>query len=398
MSQERKPNPTTQPDNPYRAKNAILGALVADAAALGLHWNYDQDRIREVAGDAPEFREPDAAAYEGVPGFFVHGNKQGGDLSFYGEQALVLLRSLVDTDGEFNTFRYERLFRDHFGAGGEYVGYIDGAIRDTLFNANLAEHEAIDAANAVPFDGDDPLRDRLVIKVMSAVSGGYRGEELRRRVEGAVRLTHDDDAIVAHAFKIVEEIEARAGYHGARDIQMPAFSKLPALVARYAGTDELAAKTEAAIRVTNDDDTAVVFGLAAARMMEAAIMGKDLQAVIQAGLVTDDDRVRGLIDKAISQDGQDHASVAKGFGLSCNLEFGLPIVAHNLLQAGSFAEAIRRNILAGGDSCGRGILLGAVLGAVYGVGGERGIPDEWLRKLRKRDDIAGLIEALPSGS
>ena len=397
MSQERKPNPTTQGDNPDRAKNAILGALVADAAALGLHWIYDQDRVREVAGNTPEFREPDASAYEGVPSFFAHGKKRAGDLSQYGEQALVLLRSLVDNDGQLDAAHYERRFRDHFGPGGEYVGYIDSVIRDTLYNANHAEHEAIDAANALPFDGDEALKHRLVTKVMSNVSS-YQGEELRRGVEGSVRMTHDDDAVVAHAFKILEEIQSRAGYHGAEDVQMPAISKLPALVARYAGTDELADKTEAAVRVTNNDDTAVAFGLAAARMMEAAITGEDLQAVVQAGLATDDDRVRGLIDKAISLDGQDHTPVAKIFGLSCNLEFGLPIVAHNLLEAGSFAEAVRRNILAGGDSCGRGILLGAVLGAAYGVGGERGIPDDWLRKLRGRDDIVGLIEALPSGS
>ena len=384
-------------DRRDRAKNAILGALVADAAALGLHWIYDQDRVREVAGNTPEFREPDASAYEGVPSFFAHGKKRAGDLSQYGEQALVLLRSLVDNDGQLDAAHYERRFRDHFGPGGEYVGYIDSVIRDTLYNANHAEHEAIDAANALPFDGDEALKHRLVTKVMSNVSS-YQGEELRRGVEGSVRMTHDDDAVVAYAFKILEEIQSRAGYHGAEDVQMPAISKLPALVARYAGTDELADKTEAAVRVTNNDDTAVAFGLAAARMMEAAITGEDLQAVVQAGLATDDDRVRGLIDKAISLDGQDHTPVAKIFGLSCNLEFGLPIVAHNLLEAGSFAEAVRRNILAGGDSCGRGILLGAVLGAAYGVGGERGIPDDWLRKLRGRDDIVGLIEALPSGS
>ena len=397
MSQERKPNPTMESDRRDRAKNAILGALVADAAALGLHWIYDQDRVREVAGNTPEFREPDASAYEGVPSFFAHGKKRAGDLSQYGEQALVLLRSLVDNDGQLDAAHYERRFRDHFGPGGEYVGYIDSVIRDTLYNANHAEHEAIDAANALPFDGDEALKHRLVTKVMSNVSS-YQGEELRRGVEGSVRMTHDDDAVVAHAFKILEEIQSRAGYHGAEDVQMPAISKLPALVARYAGTDELADKTEAAVRVTNNDDTAVAFGLAAARMMEAAITGEDLQAVVQAGLATDDDRVRGLIDKAISLDGQDHTPVAKIFGLSCNLEFGLPIVAHNLLEAGSFAEAVRRNILAGGDSCGRGILLGAVLGAAYGVGGERGIPDDWLRKLSGRDDIVGLIEALPFGS
>ena len=35
----------------------LWGALVADAAAMGLHWLYDQDRIAEAAGDAPELLE-----------------------------------------------------------------------------------------------------------------------------------------------------------------------------------------------------------------------------------------------------------------------------------------------------------------------------------------------------
>ena len=36
-----------------RARAALQGALVADAAALGLHWLYDPERLAQVAGDAP---------------------------------------------------------------------------------------------------------------------------------------------------------------------------------------------------------------------------------------------------------------------------------------------------------------------------------------------------------
>ncbi|MDC1368906.1 hypothetical protein N8290_05045 [Pseudomonadales bacterium] len=32
-----------------RAKNAILGAFVADAATMGLHWLYSQPRLLELA-------------------------------------------------------------------------------------------------------------------------------------------------------------------------------------------------------------------------------------------------------------------------------------------------------------------------------------------------------------
>lgn len=38
--------------------NAVLGALTADAAALGLHWLYDTDRLAQVAGDQVVFRQP----------------------------------------------------------------------------------------------------------------------------------------------------------------------------------------------------------------------------------------------------------------------------------------------------------------------------------------------------
>lgn len=45
-------------DNPL--VGTILGALVADAAAVGFHWLYDQTRIKEIAPESPEFRKPTA--------------------------------------------------------------------------------------------------------------------------------------------------------------------------------------------------------------------------------------------------------------------------------------------------------------------------------------------------
>ena len=113
-----------------------MGALVADAASLGLHWIYDPARIEEVAGEAPEFVEPDIAHYRGVTGYFAHGAKQAGDSTHYGEQMLVCLRSLAAMGGELDTTDYERRFFDSFGPGGAWVGYIDYATRVTLRNVD----------------------------------------------------------------------------------------------------------------------------------------------------------------------------------------------------------------------------------------------------------------------
>ena len=114
---------------------AALGALVADAASLGLHWIYTQPRIRRAAGESPEFQEPKAENYEGVPGYFAHPLKEAGDNTMYGENVLLLLRSIAG-EGEYNMGSYLTQYRDHFGPGGRYVGYADGPMRGTLFNAD----------------------------------------------------------------------------------------------------------------------------------------------------------------------------------------------------------------------------------------------------------------------
>ena len=78
-----------------RAEAALLGALVADAAALGLHWLYDPGRIAALAGPLA-FRTPDAADFEGVRGVFVHGGKRAGELSHYGAALRTAMQAFMD--------------------------------------------------------------------------------------------------------------------------------------------------------------------------------------------------------------------------------------------------------------------------------------------------------------
>ncbi len=378
-----------------RIKGAVWGALVADAASLGLHWLYDQKRIRKVAPESPEFRIPDPADYEDVTGYYAHGRKQVGNFSHYGEQAMVLLRSLAGNNGRYYKTHYEDLFREHFGYGGDYVGYIDHPMRDTLDNIAAAEHQALKRAEAIPFDGDENTKHRMITKVLSNVKQS-KGEELRKYIEAAVRMTHDDDDIVAYAFKILAELESVGGYHGADDEQMPAIAKLPPLVAVYAGEESLCEVVASAVRVTNDNELAVSFGQAVAKMIESAIHSANTDAAIEAGRLTAEPKVARLIDEALSLKDKDNPAVTAEFGMSCNLVFGVPSAAHNLATSDSFTEAVRENIYAGGDSCGRAILLGSVLGAVHGIGGDKGIPQKWIDKLTHKQEIETLLEKLVS--
>ena len=113
-----------------------------------------------------------------------------------------------------------------------------------------------------------------------------------------------------------------------------------------------------------------------------------------AGRENADPLVAKLLDEALSLRNEDTRAVTSKFGMSCNLVFAVPSVTHNLVTSGSYREAVRRNIYAGGDSCGRAILLGAVLGATNGVGGETGIPQEWIENLTRREEIDDLLQKL----
>jgi hypothetical protein len=122
-----------------RQASALMGALVADAAGLGLHWIYDVDRIAEITKDrSPAFTPIDAKNYDGVPAYFAHAARRDGQLSQYGETLALAMRSIHDNDG-FDVAAYQTAYTNHFGPGGSYIGYIDRPTRGTL--ANIANEQ-----------------------------------------------------------------------------------------------------------------------------------------------------------------------------------------------------------------------------------------------------------------
>ncbi len=104
--------------------DAIYGALVADAAGLGLHWLYDPDQIESLSQQGELlFRAPDPLVYTGKRGVFVHTGKLTGDLSHYGESARLV--SDIVFNEPYTTSAHQQLFYDAFGPCGYFVGYAD---------------------------------------------------------------------------------------------------------------------------------------------------------------------------------------------------------------------------------------------------------------------------------
>lgn len=372
-----------------RGRNMVLGALVADAASMGLHWIYDQDRIRQVAPEAPEFTSPDAANYEGVPGYFAHARLKTGDQTQYGAQLVALLNALETSGGLYDEAVYVQAFRDHFGYGGAYVGYIDLATRESLNNHIRAQDEALQRAKALPYDGSEMTTVAMVTKAMSLI-GRFSGNELREAFKETVCITHGDDAgVMAHGLNILEEIITAPQASGAYDQQLPAVAKLPALIAAQEASGKLGdadaiADADSAVRTTNDHPHAVAHGRVVAAMMAAALDQGDPADVLAAGRAKATPEIAALLDDAMARRDCDASAVTKHFGMACDLDYSVPSACHNIATAPGYTEAIRRNIYAGGDSAGRSIIVGAIFGALHGVGGERGIPQKWIERLNSK--------------
>ena len=101
--------------------NMVLGSFIGDALALGPHWIYDQAAIRNRFGKAQCYHPPISA---------YHPGKSAGDLTHYGDQTLVLLRSIAENGG-FGLAHFSASWRD-FWENSATISYRDGATKSTL--------------------------------------------------------------------------------------------------------------------------------------------------------------------------------------------------------------------------------------------------------------------------
>jgi ADP-ribosylglycohydrolase len=95
------------------------------------------------------------------------------------------------------------------------------------------------------------------------------------------------------------------------------------------------------------------------------------------------------VAKGLKSVAQETRQAIKNFGQMCEIEAAFPCVVHLIAKYESdLKQALVENAMAGGDSAGRGLILGFVLGAHLG---QEAIPNTWLSELKARDHILGLL-------
>jgi ADP-ribosylglycohydrolase len=81
-------------------------------------------------------------------------------------------------------------------------------------------------------------------------------------------------------------------------------------------------------------------------------------------------------------------------GRACSLPAAGPVMFHILKNSPTYQTAIENNILAGGDSAGRSIMIGAIMARVHGIATPTGIPLSWVLQLEDGAEIWNECETL----
>lgn len=105
-----------------KIKAMIKANFAADSLALGVHWIYDTEQIKQTHGEVTQLLSPAPGSY--------HATKKKGDFTHYGDQTLVLLES-VAASGGFNLNDFFMRWQSFFES---YDGYHDMATKITLKN------------------------------------------------------------------------------------------------------------------------------------------------------------------------------------------------------------------------------------------------------------------------
>lgn len=114
---------------------------------------------------------------------------------------------------------------------------------------------------------------------------------------------------------------------------------------------------------------------AISHLLEDRFQNTDIAEALSLGMASQDKDTRTIIAE---------------FGQECSTEAALPGTIHVIAKyENDVTEALIENVMAGGDSAARGMLVGMVLGAYSGI---EALPEDWLNTLNARRKIDTLLE------
>ncbi|MBL9118139.1 MAG: ADP-ribosylglycohydrolase family protein [Verrucomicrobiaceae bacterium] len=244
-----------------------------------------------------------------------HPGKKAGDYTHIGDQMWLLQQSISDSRWQFEVTHYFKRWKA-FWDDEKTISYRDKATKETLHN--ITKGLPMMEAGALSDELAGPARGMPVLA--AGLIHGQSVEAMIESIQEQTALTHRSaDALHAAAFL--------------------------------------------------------------ARLIQGLVTGLDLPKAIAKALGASAQVVKDLGVKATSPNlaSVDTTTAISTLGQSCDMEEALPACLLLLSRHGhDYKEAMVQNVMAGGDSATRGIVVGGVLGYYHG---QSAVPEAWRKAL-----------------
>ena len=155
--------------------------------------------------------------------------------------------------------------------------------------------------------------------------------------------------------------------------------------------DALAEAVQAQTRMTHNNPVVLQSGLFFARTAQDVLAGTSPTAALErAAEGFSEAPIARWVQEGLASKDKDSLQTVRRFGQTCHAEQAFPDVIHFIARYESnLEEALVRSAMAGGDSAGRGLLIGLILGAHLGA---QAIPERWTAVMKKAERIRELLE------
>lgn len=296
----------------YKKLEAMLwGAFYGDAYALGTHWIYDTELIKNANLDYSTCQDP-LSSY--------HPTKKSGDFTHYGDQMFWLLENIAE-EKKFSLVSFGETWNKYMQS---YTGYMDGASKHTFEKLKNSKNFLSCGSSS---------SDLSVIGRMFPIIFKHHNSllELQESIKLHTVFTHmNKDLLNSSAF----------------------FSEV----------------------------------------MMAILNEADLAKTIYESSKHFGENIQKWILQAIHELSSNTNEAIKKLGQSCSVDGGFASTLYLLLKyENDFDLALKENVMAGGDSAARGMIIGAILGAIHD---EKVLNGVYKERLNKYQEIENLIKEI----
>ena len=182
---------------------------------------------------------------------------------------------------------------------------------------------------------------------------------------------------------------------GSESTDLAGASRIAPLAYRYADDpDQFIASARAQTAFTHNQPDVIGAAEFFARVTTAVLGGDAPTAAIQSVTETQFSRepFTSWVEKGLASSDRDTRAVIGEFGQNCSVGAAFPSVVHLVARhEGSLEAALVENVMSGGDSAARGMMVGMVLGAHHGTSA---VPETWLTGMKAYQQITDSLAKL----